>query len=73
MPGLLVVHINAQQFPEQESQILRVSIRVVVWPGVSHHKVKETIPPELQAAAAVILGYARDLQNHARWFAGAVY
>ena len=56
-----MVHIDAQQLSEQQSQVLGMSIGIVVRTGVAHDDIEEAVRPKLQATAAVVLGHAHDL------------
>ena len=64
------VHVDAHHFAEQQLQVLCVPIGIVVRAGIAHRDVEKSIRPELQAAAAVILSHADDLQDQTRRLAG---
>ena len=65
-----VVHVNAQDFAKMRGQILAVALRILLRAGIAHRNVKEPIGAEPNAAAAVILGRARDLPQPPRRQAG---
>src|SRR5688572_28275479 len=68
--GVSVVHVYAQDLAKVCGQILAVALRVLLWAGIAHRDVQETIRAEPDAPAAMILGCARDFPQAARWLTG---
>jgi len=58
-----VVHINAQHFANEQLHVLGVAVGVVVRAGIAHAEVEEAVRPELEAAAAVVLRHAGNLDE----------
>jgi len=63
---LAMINVDAQHFPEEQLAILPMPLRVLLRTGVTHCEIEKPIGTKLDAAAAVILGDADDLQKSTR-------
>src|SRR5437868_15401648 len=63
--SVAMVDVQAQHFAKEEPEVLPVTLWILLGTGVAHAKVEIAIRAELNAAAAVVLCHAHDLEQTA--------
>ena len=65
-PAFAVIDIDAQHLAEEQPEVLRVAIGILLRAGVAHREVEKPVRPKGDAAAGVVLRHRRDRHDSPR-------